>query len=208
MHENSRLLFEKYARPYFVPPSEVLEIGPDAEPSSYRRTLSTPTARWDTLDFAGRDDIELTYRTASDYSFPVPDSSYDIVVSGNVIEHVREVWTWMQEVARVCRPGGLIVTSCPITFHHHPAPVDCWRIYPDGMRALSDHAGLEVLVSEFESVERVRVIARLPDRLAPKKIFERLAGINWLMNKSIGFPRRTGTFDTLTVARKPPLQGG
>lgn len=203
MHENSKLIFEKYGRPYFAADTKVLEIGPDTYPSSYQRAVGTPTESWDTLDFAARDDLELTHRLVSEYSFPVADDSYDVIVSGNVIEHVREVWTWMKEVSRVCRPGGVVITISPITFHHHPAPVDCWRIYPDGMRALCDYAQLDVLVSEYESVERERVINLIPDRFAPKNIFERLAGITWLMNRSIGFPRTKGTFDMVTIARKP-----
>ena len=90
MHKNSRLLFEKYARAYFRPDQRVLEIGPDRAPSTYRSIVGE-TAAWDTLDFASRTDVPLTYRTTEEYAFPVADSSYDVVFAAQVIEHVRKV---------------------------------------------------------------------------------------------------------------------
>ena len=152
MHKNSRLLFEKYARQYFRPEMRVLEIGPDRDPSTYRGIVG-PTAGWDTLDFASRTDVPLTYRTTEEYRFPVPDGEYDLVFAAQVIEHVRKIWRWVPELARVCRPGGLVIIINPVSWHYHESPVDCWRIYPEGMKALCDEAGLEVITSRWESVE-------------------------------------------------------
>ncbi|MDP8911927.1 MAG: class I SAM-dependent methyltransferase [Actinomycetota bacterium] len=202
MHANSKLLFRKYARELFTPAASVLEIGPDAHPSTYRGLVGRETSTWDTLDLASRTDVSLTFRATSEYSFPVPDDSYDIVLSGQVIEHVRKIWTWMHEVARVCRPGGLVVTINPVSWHYHPAPVDCWRIYPEGMRALCEDAGLEVVLTRFESVELERYARLLPRRLKPEKVFERLSGVFWLLNRALKVPTQ-GAFDTITVARKP-----
>lgn len=70
--------------------------------------------------------------------FPVPSDSYDILLSGRVIEHVRKIWRWFPEVARMCKPGGLVMTMNPVSWHYHEAPVDCWRPYPGGMKALAD----------------------------------------------------------------------
>jgi hypothetical protein len=84
MHPNSQLLFEKYAIDYFRPGLRKLEIGPDGFPSTYRSMVSDRSLTWDTLDINRRP--ELTYNATSEYSFPTPDNSYDVVVSGQVIE--------------------------------------------------------------------------------------------------------------------------
>lgn len=201
MHSNSRRLFEKYALPHFRGDQRVLEIGPDAAPSTYQRIVG-PTAAWDTLDFASRADVPLTHRTDQEYSFPVADGSYDVVFAAQVIEHVRKIWRWMPEVARVCRPGGLVIIINPISWHYHEAPVDCWRIYPEGMRALCDDAGLEVLLSTWESVELERLRGVAPRRLRKHRIMQRLSGVVGLMNAAVRFPVEAA-YDTITVARRP-----
>ncbi len=198
MHRNSKLLFDKYAREHFPAGRKVLEIGPDVSPSNYRKTADPAGAMtWDTVDFPR--DFPTTFALTEEYHFPIPADSYDVVLSGQVIEHVRKVWVWMKEVARVCRPGGLVVTINPVSWPYHEAPVDCWRIYPEGMRALCDDAGLDVVYCEFESLEAKEFHAALPGRSPewqPK--FVRRA---FKMLNRFRFPVECA-FDTITIARK------
>ena len=198
MHRNSKLLFDKYAREHFVAGRKVLEIGPDVSPSNYRTVADPANAMaWDTVDFPR--DFPTTYTLTEEYHFPIPSDSYDVVLSGQVIEHVRKVWVWMKEVARVCKPGGLVVTINPVSWPYHEAPVDCWRIYPEGMRALCDEAGLDVVYCEFESLEAKEFHAALPGR-SPEwqpKFVRRAFG---MLNK-FKFPVECA-FDTITIARK------
>lgn len=140
-------LFKKYAIKHFHKDMAVLEIGPNAFPSAYRKECAGKYERWDTLDIGCHP--KLTYPRSDPYQFEIPDASYDIVLSGQVIEHVRKPWVWMREVARVTNAGGYVITIAPVSWKYHPAPVDCWRIYPDGMKALYDHAGLVPLVCTF-----------------------------------------------------------
>ena len=83
MHSNSKLLFEKYAKQRFRSGMRVLEIGPDGVPSTYQKTVADSSIVWDTLDL--QSDESLTHRAMSEYEFPVESSSYDIVLSGQVI---------------------------------------------------------------------------------------------------------------------------
>lgn len=199
MHENSRLLFRKYALDHFRPDLKVLEIGPDELPSStYRRIVGAPSLTWHTLDI--RTDPDLTYGGADEYSFPVDDDLYDIVLSGQVIEHVPKVWVWIREVARVCAPGGRVIIINPVTWPYHEAPVDCWRIYPEGMRALYDEAGLEVLLSTFESLETPRYPEHVPGKSLAHQGWRRQL-VAWLLGKK-GFPVERA-YDTITIGRKP-----
>ena len=198
MHTNSNLLFEKHACPCFQKGMRVLEIGPDKFPSTYRKILPLQDITWDTLDIY--DAPHLTYPNSPVYSFAIPDNTYDIVFSGNVIEHVAKVWRWMPELARVTKPGGLVITINPTSWPYHPAPIDCWRIYPDGMQALCDEAGLKVEFSYFGSLELPQMKRYLPGR-APEWQSARLRRafkvLGWL-----GFPVEKA-FDTITIARKP-----
>ncbi len=197
MHANSKLLFEKYAKQHFQPNLKVLEIGPDVFPSNYQQIVANSTMTWDTVDFPR--DFPLTHTLNSEYNFPIPDNSYDIVLSGQVIEHVRKIWVWMREVARVCKPGGLVITINPVSWPYHEAPVDCWRIYPDGMRALSDDAGLEVVTSLMESLESKRFHHGLPGR-SPELQPAIIRRVFHILDK-FHFPVECA-YDTVTISRK------
>ena len=48
-------------------------------------------------------------------------------------------------MCRVVRPGGLIFLLAPSRGPEHRYPVDCWRFYPDGFRALAKWAGVRLL---------------------------------------------------------------
>ena len=202
MHKNSMSLYVKYAAQYVSPGTRVLEIGPDKNPSTYQGLSPAGVSAWETIDFAGRTDIELTHRQASEYSFPMPDNSYDVVVSGQVIEHVKKVWRWMPELARVCKPGGYVITINPVTYHYHEAPVDCWRIYPEGMKALCEDSGLDVVLSKWESVSIESLRKVLPDLFFRTMVFPRMSGVFDMLSRVIKTPA-DGAFDTVTIARKP-----
>ena len=130
----------------------------------------------------------------------VPDGTFDAVVAGQVIEHVRTVWLWMREVARVVRPGGLVVIIAPVSWPFHEAPVDCWRIYPEAMRTLADEASLDVVDCRFESLEPPRTRRSYPggnrDNLDPDR------SMKARLRKLVGWPQ-PAALDTILVARRP-----
>lgn len=43
----------------------------------------------------------------------------------------------------VTNPNGRLCLIAPSSGPEHRYPVDCWRFYPDGLRALARYAGLE-----------------------------------------------------------------
>jgi SAM-dependent methyltransferase len=78
------------------------------------------------------------------YTIPLRSNSVDVVVSGQVFEHIPFFWASFLELARILRPGGLIFLTVPSRGHTHDV-YDCWRIYPDGLRALAAMSRLELL---------------------------------------------------------------
>jgi len=196
VHPNSWLLFDKYAKAFFQPHTQVLEIGP-AQPSKYQTLVGDDSITWHTIDM--HDGPGLTFKSIDEYHFPIPADTYDVVVSGQVLEHVRKPWVWIKEVARVCRPGGNVITISPISWPYHAAPFDCWRAYPEGMRALYDEAGLEVVICTFESLEIPGYRRYIPGRsIALKPLNRRLA--NQIMGR-LGYPIER-SYDTITIGKK------
>jgi len=202
MHRNSKLLFAKYALPLFTSNARVLEIGPDGFPSTYRKMVPIDKLVWDTLDIYSSP--SLTYPKSALYNFPIANDTYDIVLSGQVIEHVERIWRWLPELARVTKPGGLVITINPVSWPYHEAPLDCWRIFPAGMRALCEDSGLTVELCHFESLELPHFRRALPGR-SPEWQRPFIVRLLFCVLGPLRLPVEKA-FDTITLARKPPNQ--
>jgi len=84
----------------------------------------------------------------------IPDASYDVVLSVDVFEHVKEPWLASKEIQRILTPGGLAYTSTLFSWRYHPCPVDFWRYTPDALAFLFDE--LHLVKCGFDLVERRR----------------------------------------------------
>jgi SAM-dependent methyltransferase len=207
------LLFQRYATPHFRSGDRVLELGVDADPSAYRKALGNLDLRWETADLApevmagipsGTTFAPATaaqYLMPSEYEIPVQDNVFDVVVAGQVGEHVRRIWAWVAELSRVLVAGGKLVLITPISWPYHEAPVDCWRIYPEGMRALCAEAKLDVLVCEMHALEpkasrnQYFGASFLPGPPTPKTVAKRI------FRTVTGYPAAT-SLDLVTIAQK------
>ncbi len=82
---------------------------------------------------------------------PFADASFEVVVSTEMLEHAERPWLAVNEMARVCEPGGTVIVTCRGfntvgAFHHHNPP-DHWRLGPGTLELLLADAGLtDVLV--------------------------------------------------------------
>jgi SAM-dependent methyltransferase len=75
----------------------------------------------------------------------ISSESFDAVVCGQMFEHAEYFWLTILEIRRVLKPNGLCCVIAPSGGAEHRFPTDCYRFYPDGMRAVARYAGLEVL---------------------------------------------------------------
>lgn len=64
------------------------------------------------LEEAGKLGIE-THWADLDAPLPFPDESFDVVVAGELLEHLRDPARLVDEAKRVLRPGGTLVASVP-----------------------------------------------------------------------------------------------
>ena len=68
---------------------------------------------------------------------------YDVVISGNVMEHVERPWEWMVTLTTYFTKYICIIA--PWQWREHRHPIDTFRYMPDGMRSLFNYAGIKVL---------------------------------------------------------------
>lgn len=201
MHGNTRKLFKKYAKPYFQPNIRVLEVGPGGTPSPIQRAVGDASIRWETV---GIDNSAPVTYVGSEYKYPIESDVADIVIATNVMEHVRKPWVWIKELARVCKPGGYVITINPVSWPFHEYPIDCWRAYPDGMVGLYDEAGLSVVMSRCESLEDAHLRKHIPGR-SLGNIYGHEGWKTKTFTKFSEFLRLPveRPYDTVTIGQKP-----
>ena len=65
---------------------------------------------------------------------------YDVVISGQVMEHVNRPWDWLKNLTQYFTKYICIIV--PNTLREHKYPLDTYRYFPDGMRDLFNYAGI------------------------------------------------------------------
>ena len=108
----------------------------------------SPGIKWVGVDI--ENSPEVLSRTRTDLEFhsfdgqhlPFDDSSFDLLYSNQVLEHVRHPDILMREMARILRPYGMLVGS---TSHLEPYhSYSFWNITPYGFKVIAEDAGFEV----------------------------------------------------------------
>jgi SAM-dependent methyltransferase len=75
---------------------------------------------------------------------PFEDASFDTVLSIQVLEHTADPGVLITEMARVLRPGGVLLLTAPFSYRLHEEPHDYFRYTPHGLRHLCEQANLTV----------------------------------------------------------------
>jgi SAM-dependent methyltransferase len=67
----------------------------------------------------------------------LPDACADLVVSFQVLEHVRLPERFLAECRRILRPGGILLLTTHGTYPFHPDPLDLHRWTGEGLVRLA-----------------------------------------------------------------------
>jgi SAM-dependent methyltransferase len=108
----------------------VLDVGCGDKP--YRELFSQASS------YVGIDVYEggADFVVAPDAQWPFDEGTFDVVFATQVIEHVENLPHTLGEVARVCKPGGVIVLSFPFLYNEHGTPYDFQRFTSHGAACL------------------------------------------------------------------------
>jgi len=88
-------------------------------------------------------------QNAHDLSFP--DSSFDIVLCLEVLEHDDKFWLTLQQIKRVLKKDGfLFLTTRSNGFPKHDFPCDYYRFDIDVVETLMSEAGCAVLEKKVD----------------------------------------------------------
>jgi SAM-dependent methyltransferase len=140
MNECSYNLMQSLVEKYCNNSSKVLDVGSyDVLQARQQKGLGCyrPLFREGTytgLDIAPGPNVDKVM--ADQYQWDVESETYDLVISGQCLEHVEAFWMTMKEIERVCKKGGWAIVVVPWKWRIHPYPIDCWRLLPDGLKFL------------------------------------------------------------------------
>jgi len=145
----------EFLTPYRGQLRTILDVGSYDVNGTHKPIFNDPMWKYVGMDMAAGPNVDLLLEEAYNWK-EVPTNSFDVVVSGSLLEHVEYPWMTMIEVARVLKPGGLTCHVAPSAGFEHRFPVDCYRYYKDGFAALANWADLEILkvFTDWGSIHR------------------------------------------------------
>ena len=91
------------------------------------------------------------------FEIPLTSSTIGLAVCGSCLEHCRNPHRLVEEIFRVLRPGGWVLLNAPMVWRVHRYPIDCFRILPDGMAALLELAGFDVVEAYAKAAREARL---------------------------------------------------
>lgn len=153
----------------------ILDVGCGSKP--YRKYF-------DTVEYVGLE-IGDRQKPHADYYydgkvFPFDDSTFDSVLTSQVLEHVFNPSEFLAEINRVLKDGGSLLLTVPFVWDEHEQPFDYARYSSFGLRYLLEEHGFEIL-DHRKSMDDVRVIFQMINTYIYKKTVTRSARINLLL---------------------------
>jgi len=121
----------------------VVDIGGANVNGTYSDIFSDEKFEYIAVDLEKAEGVEVVLDDP--YKLPFDDGAVDIVICGQVFEHVEFFWQLFEEMARILNHKGFVFLIVPSAGPIHQYPVDCYRFYPDSMKALSRYAGIPLI---------------------------------------------------------------
>lgn len=159
MHTSSHNLCRSFAAGlalHLTGPLRIADVGSFDVNGTYRDLFQRDDWEYVGFDIRGGKNVDCVLEARDDWQAPEQHrGAFDVVISGQTLEHVGAIWKWIKSVASLCKPGGIIWLCAPNEEKYHEYPIDAWRAWPSGMRALLEEAGLERIYSFAEGPDTV-----------------------------------------------------
>jgi SAM-dependent methyltransferase len=129
--------------PLLRPDSLILDAGSGSEEEQYfREMLRTSGARAHACDIAPRKGLDLQ---ADLERMPIGDSSYDLIICTQVLEHVRHPGVVCKELFRMLKDGGHLLITVPQGQEMHDLPNHYFNYTYYGIRLVLEEAGFKIV---------------------------------------------------------------
>ena len=137
----------KFLEPLNNEKIKILEVGSRLENSRILLRDKTNNKNWEFIGLDIENGRNVDVVSDNPYKYPFEDNSFDIIISSNTLEHIKDTKKWIKEISRISK--NLVWIVVPNTYREH-GKFDYWRIMPRGMRYLLEEvAGLKIIEIGF-----------------------------------------------------------
>lgn len=146
MHRSAMLRMQWFVNNYILTNKHIriLDVGSYDVNGNYRGLFNGIDADYIGLDVEIGPNVD--YVPDDPYKWDeLEDGSFDYVISGNAFEHIEYPWLTICEIYRKLKDGGFVCILAPNSIHEHRYPIDCYRYFSDGFRALAKWGGFDVV---------------------------------------------------------------
>ena len=157
MHKTSYLKMKWFKNKYLNTAAnlKILDVGSldGTGEFNYREIFNEKNWKYTGLDF--QDGFNVDILVSDIYNWmEVEDNTYDVVISGQLFQHLEYFWLTMSEIERVLKPGGYVCIIAPAAGPKHGGNMpNCYRFREDGLAAMAKYVDLEVLHTEVNGGE-------------------------------------------------------
>jgi SAM-dependent methyltransferase len=126
---------------------KILDVGGRALTEGSDRSYQSIFAEVDSSYYIADivDGVGVTHVMPGPYTLPFLDDTFDLIVSGQTLEHVKNPFRSVEEMVRVLKPGGYIALIAPSAGPRHDV-IDCWRFMDDAFAAIAEETGLKTIL--------------------------------------------------------------
>lgn len=157
MHKTSHLKMQWFKEKYLnnLDNLDILDVGALDKKGNYNYRDIFDAENWSYtgLDFEDGNNVDILVTDIYNW-FEIEDESYDVIISGQLFQHLEYFWLTMNEIERVLKPGGYVCIIAPSAGPKHGGNVpNCYRFHEDGFNAIAKYVDLEVLFTGVNNNE-------------------------------------------------------
>lgn len=139
MHQSSYDLVKDFVEKHVPNTAKtVLDVGATHQMWNYGNIFTERGMIYKNIDMSDGADFKVSEQQPHVWGFAwcgagngIIHERFDIVVSGQSLEHDKFFWKTLENIASVTKKGGIIIIVVPSRGPIHRFPVDCYRFYPD-----------------------------------------------------------------------------
>lgn len=115
---------------------------------SYFSIVGKYSSKYHIADIAEGENV--THVMPDNYKIPSVDNYYDLVVSGQTLEHVKNPFRLVKEMVRVLKKDSYIILIAPSAGPRHDS-IDCWRFMDDSFKAIAEECEISIISDWIDS---------------------------------------------------------